>query len=302
MSSATIDPPPRLGTTHVDVLESLNHHRLLSTHQIHFLHTPHASHRWTRDVLLRLKRAGLVAMVRSRGSLGLWYLTESGADAIETIPSRSELRRKVYSDEQAAGSLQQHTLGVNDVGLAFVRAARERGDEFLPLAWSHEVWHSLGAPPGRRQPDQLIADALLVYQLEEEDGTSFHYRFVELDRSTRATNDLAGRLARYARLYRRMIPVERPGDPPAPLWSYLYPVFPAVLVVLANGTRDRLERRRDTALGLCAQDPDLQNTPEVEISVCLLEDLVREGPFAAIFRTARDLHKPVNWLAEDPGS
>ena len=70
----------------------------------------------------------------------------------------------------------------------------------------------------------------------------------------------------------------------------------------ANGTRDRLARRRDTVLGLCAQDADLQDMPEVEISVCLLEDLMRHGPFAAIFRTARDLRRPVNWLGEDPGS
>lgn len=298
MSSATTDPPPRLGATHVEVLESLNHHRLLSTHQIHFLHTPHASHRWTRDVLLRLKRVGLIAMVRSRGGLGLWYLTESGADAIETIPSRSEMRRKVYRDEQAAGSLQQHTLGVNDIGLAFVRAARDRDDEFLPLAWQHEIWHSLGAPPGRRQPDHLIADAVLIYQLEEADETSFHYRFVEFDRATRATNDLAERLARYTRLYRRMVPAERPGDLSAPLLHHLYPVFPTVLVVLANGTRDRLERRRDTILGLCSQNADLQDTPEVEFSVCLLEQLVQQGPFAPIFRTAADRHRPVNWLGE----
>jgi hypothetical protein len=44
---------------------------------------------------------------------------------------------------------------------------------------------------------QLIADAVLTYQHTDSDGpTSFHYRFVELDRSNRAADDLAARLAR----------------------------------------------------------------------------------------------------------
>jgi hypothetical protein len=295
--SLATDHPPRLGATHVEVLESLNHHRMLSTRQIHFLHTPDASRRWTRAVLSRLRRVGLVEMVRAPGGEGLWYLTERGADAMEVIPSRSESRRKTYRYDQAIGSLQQHTLGVNDVGLAFVRAARERGDECEAFAWRHEIAHSLGPPPGKRVPEQLIADAVLSYQLNRPDGTpdSFLYRFIELDRATRAANDLAERLARYGRLYHRTIPADKRGRLPERLWPKLYPVFPGVLVVLANGTRERLERRRDVVLRLCAQEPDVRDTPEVDIAICLLADLFEHGPFAPICRTIADPDAPVDW-------
>ncbi len=80
-----------------------------------------------------------------------------------------------------------------------MRAARARGDECGPLAWRHEIAHPIGPAPGRRTPEQLIADALLTYQRNQPDGTtSFHYRFIELDRATMPVDDLAAKLARYA--------------------------------------------------------------------------------------------------------
>lgn len=290
---------PRLGPTAVAALESLNQHRLLSTSQVHALHAPQASPRWIQYVLARLQQTGLAAAARAPRGLRLWYLTERGVDAAETIPSRAETRRKVIRPEQAAGPLQQHTLAVNDVGLAFVASARERGDECGPFAWRHEIAHPLGSPPGRRMPEQLIADAVLTYQLTEPDGsTSVVYRFVELDRANRSTADLAQRLGRYARLYRRTIPADDPPGEPVALWTRLYPVFPTVLVVLAGRARDRLDERRRTVLALCRQDPDLQDAPEVEVSICLFDDLAERGPFAAICRTAADPDMPVDWLGE----
>jgi DNA-binding transcriptional ArsR family regulator len=301
----TVDPrlsadvPDRLGQTHVEVLESLNQHRLLSTVQVHTLHAPLASRRYVQRLLGRLRDAGLVAVARGRRGLRVWHLTEQGVDAVETIPSRAETRRKVILPAQAAGPLQQHTLGVNDVGIAFVEAARQRGDECDPFAWRHEIAHSLGPPPGHRKPEQLIADAVLVYELAERDDLrSMVYRFIEYDRATRSAADLAARLRRYSRLYRRMIPANDPGDLPTALWARLYPVFPTVLVVFAGRRRDRLEQRRDTVLALCAQDRDLQESPELEVSICLLEDLVAVGPFAAIFRTRASQGTPVDWLGE----
>ncbi len=204
------------------------------------------------------------------------------------------------ASELGAGPLQAHTIAVNDTGLAFVRAARERGDECGPFDWLHEVAHSLGPPPGRRTPEQLIADAVLTYQLAEGDGsTSIVYRFIELDRATRSAVNLAHRLGRYARLYRRTVPGEGAAGESVALWSRLYPVFPTVLVVLAGRSRDRLEDRRRTVLALCRQDPDLAETPEVEVSVCLLDDLAERGPFAPICRTLAAPGKPVNWLGEE---
>ncbi len=292
----------RLGETAIAVLESLNQHRLLSTAQVHELHAPRASRRWAQEQLALLREVGLAESTSLPGRRLLWHLSERGVDAAATIPSRAEMRRKVIAPEQAAGPLQEHTIAVNDVGLAFVRAARERGDECGPFDWLHEVAHSLGPPPGRRTPEQLISDAVLTYQLAEAGGqTSIAYRFIELDRATRSAADLAHRLGRYARLYRRTVPVEGAAGGSAALWSRLYPVFPTVLVVLAGRPSDRLEDRRRTVLALCGQDPDLAETPEVEVSICLLDDLADRGPFGPICRTLADPGKAVDWLGEGVG-
>lgn len=286
---------PRLGATSVAILESLHQHRLLSTEQLHVLHTPQASRRFTQQILARLREVGLASSARQPGGLGVWYLSESGLDAVEAIPDRVETRRKPIPPEHAAGPLQAHTLAVNEVGIAFVAAARERGDECGPAAWRHEIAHSLGAPPGRRRPEQLIADAVLTYQLVGARKTTFHYRFIELDRANRSSADLAAKLGRYGRLYRHTVADRKK---PVVLWRQLYPVFPTLLVVLSGRSRAVLRRRRKTLLALCRSEPNLRDTPEVEIAVCLLDDLIAEGPFAAIFRTPTE-REPVNWLGEE---
>jgi hypothetical protein len=283
----------------VEILESIGQHRLLSTRQIHDLHMPEASSRWSQEVLKGLRADGLVAAVRWRRGLGLWYLTGSGADALEAIPSRAEQRRSAVTREKAAGPLQHHTLAVNEVGLAFVRAARGRGDECGPFDWFHEIAHPLGPPAWRRGPEQLIADAVLTYQLAEEGvGASIVWRFVELDRANRSAAELARRIGRYARLYRRTVASEGTAGRVA-LWELMYPVFPGVLVVLAGRpSRERLLERRATVLALCGADPDLAATPEVEVSICLLEDLVAFGPFEDVFRTPTAPEDDVDWLGE----
>jgi hypothetical protein len=284
----------------VEILESIGQHRLLSTRQIHNLHMPGASPRWPQEVLKGLRADGLVAAVRRRRGLGLWYLTGSGADALEAIPSRAEQRRSAVTREKAAGPLQHHTLAVNEVGLAFVRAARGRGDECGPFDWFHEMAHPLGPPAWRRGPEQLITDAVLTYQLAEEGGgASIAWRFVELDRANRSAAELARRIGRYARLYRRTVGGEGPAAGRVALWELMYPVFPGVLVVLAGRpSRERLLERRATVLALCGADPGLSANPEVEVSICLLEDLVALGPFEAVFRTPAIPEDDVDWLGE----
>lgn len=291
----------RLGATDVAVLQSVHQHRLLSTAQVHALHTPDSSRRWSRHVLARLRHAGLISIARRPHQSALWHLTDAGADTVEQIADRVETRRKVLTPVAAGGALQAHTVAVNDAGIAFVQAARSRGDECGPYAWRHEIAHPLGPPPGRRAPEQLIADAVLTYQLEEpDDQASFVYRFIELDRATRSADDLAARLARYARLYRRTVPADSRGGRPVRLWTTLYPAFPAVLLVLAGRPERLLRRRRDTVLALCRAHPDLADTPAVEIHACLLADLTRRGPFAAICRTAADPDTPADWLGDQP--
>jgi len=239
----------RLGPTGVEILEGLYQHRLLSTRQVRELHAPDCSRRWAHEQLARLRRAGLATYERARDGLAVWFLTAAGVEAAETITTRAEERRKLVTPAQAAGPLQQHTLAVNEAGIAFVRAARERGEECGPFAWRHEIAHPLGPPPGQRRSEQLIADALLTYQQGDGgSGTAVHYRFVELDRATMPAAELASKLARYGRLHRRELPAEDPLEEPGPLWARLYPVFPAVLLVLAGREREALERGETVAI------------------------------------------------------
>ena len=291
---------PRLDPTAVAILEGLNQHRLLSTGQVHELHMPDSSRRWAQHQLRRLGDAGLAASVMLPGRRAIWHLSGRGSEAVEAIPGRAEMRHYRVSREGAVGPLLEHTLGVNEIGLAFVRAARARGDEFGPFDWLHEIAHPLGPPPGRRTGEQLISDAVLTYQLDEPDGSSsIAHRFVELDRANRSVSDLARRLGRYARFYRRTDAAEEPRGEAVALWDRLYPVFPTVLVVLAGRRIERLEDRRRTLLALCAQDPDLAESPQVEVSVCLLDELVGEGPFAPVFRALADPDRMTDWLGEE---
>jgi protein involved in plasmid replication-relaxation len=285
---------PRLGTAAVGMLEGLDRHRLLSTAQLHALYTPGSSLRWTQLLLDRLRESGLAEAARTPGGLGLWHLTPRGVAAIGPIVGNPGERRKAIS----AGPLQEHTLAVNEVGLAFVRAARERGDECGPLAWRHEVVHSLGRPPGQRRAELLIADALLTYQQNGPgDEVSFHYRFVELDRATMGAERLVEQLARYPRLYHRTLPATDPLVEPEPAWTEHYPVFPAVIVVLAELPPGRLARRRATVLELLTEETD-SAASGVSISICALDDLLSRGPFAPIFRALSDPERPVDWLGE----
>jgi hypothetical protein len=172
------------------VLESLYQHRLLSSGQLHRMHMPDASLRWTRRVLTGLRSSGLVSFLRAADGEGsVYFLTSEGARAVESIASRTLARGKLITAEQAAGPLRAHTLAVNETGIAFMQAARERGDDFGALAWQHEIAHPVGA----RRGNLLIADALLSYLRYGEDGELiFETRLLELDRGTLPTDALAG--------------------------------------------------------------------------------------------------------------
>jgi hypothetical protein len=286
-------PLPSITT---ELLTSLYQHRLLTTAQIHEMHLPGRSRRWAERVLATLTRRGLIAFVRpGRGTPRLYYLTLAGTQAVETIPTRVETRRKLITPEQAAGPLWQHTLAVNDTGIAFIRAARERGDEFGAFAWRHEIAHQ--APtPGPTRGELLISDALLTYLAHEPDGQiTFHYRLLELDRATVPTDTLAAKLARYANLYRHA-PIIRGRPSGKPAWQARYPVFPDIACVLAGQPRPALQRRAQTVLALCHADPKLQATPQVRVSLALLDDLQTRGPYAPVWRRPEDPTRAVDWL------
>ncbi len=281
---------PALSEKELEILASLAQHRVLDARQVCAIHLPDSNRRWTRKLLVRLKRAGLAGYVESaRAPRRLWYVTERGARLAHRAGAL-EAEPKVLAAEFVAGPLQAHTLAVNDAAICFLRCARERGDDFGPLAWRHEVFHPLSRGRGRRRR-ALIADAVFTYLRIEEGGTAIEQRFLELDRATLSVDRLAVELARYAELYRA-----KEAKASEPLWRGRCPVFPPVHCVLAGAPRRALSRRRSTASVLLAADPLLARTPEVAISICLLEDLGREGPFAPVFRDVRDPGRPVDWL------
>lgn len=267
-------------------LECAHQHRLLSTGQLHELVAPHLALRRVQRLLARLADTGLVAFVHQRGQrhrpTRLWHITAAGADVVLAAGTHAEPRRRVYTAAQAGGQLQHHTLAVNQTGLTFVGAARDRGDECGPLAWRHELAH----PTTTKRTEAVIADAVLRYQTTTP--ARLEYRFLELDRATTPVDALAAKLARYDQLANHRL---RGSDQPA--WRAWYPTLPSVLIVLAGAPRSRLERRLRT---LVALRPAMTNSVEIAAAACLLADLSDHGPFAPIFT---DLDQPghqTDWL------
>lgn len=290
--ASEIDRP--LPTVAPAVLAGLYQHQLMTTTQIHALFTPRAGQRWTRKILDTLKHRELVDRVRGPSRLSCWYLTEAGADAVEAAGPRGEQRRRVATRAQVEGLLKRHTIAVNEVGLAFVRAARARGDE---CDWRHEIAHPITAANPRHPPQLVIADALLTY-LQAEDGEIFlHQRFIEVDRGTeRPAEQLANKLARYTRLRTYTPPTAQADEP---LWRHYYRSWPHLLIVLANQSPERIERRIERVLALYESEPAKGSRREIPFSFVTLADLLAHGPFAPIF-TSPTHAEPVDWLGQPP--
>jgi Replication-relaxation len=286
------------GLTEAEILGSLAEHRVLSTPQIRAIHLPGYSSRTAQRTMARLGERDLVAFANLPGVPGaprrLWYLTEAGAGAARDAGMIDRLPR-LLSAEQVTGPLQAHTLAVNDVGIAFLAAARERGDECTPTSWRHEVGHPLNAGRGRARRS-LIADAVLTYVRIAAEEVVVEQRFLELDRATLSIDRLTAELSRYARLYKAT------GAEGEPAWIKRYPWFPPILCVLAGRERPALERRRETAVAMLSRDRDLLAAPEVSIRFCLAEDLAEAGPFEPIFIDYREPERPIDWLVEEPGA
>jgi hypothetical protein len=276
------------------MLTGIYEHRLLSTTQLHALYTPQAQARWAREVLSLLERRGFVDRIRSPRRLSLWFLTDDGADAVEAGGARVEFRRRVTSREQAEGPLKRHTIAVNQVGVEFVRAARERDDECGPGSWRNEVAHPISQARGRRAAELVIADALLTYLQTSSDGAlALHQRFIELDRGTRTTEQLAGKITRYARLRHYTPPA---SSETSPLWRSHYRAWPHLLIVLADQSEQRMRQRMQRTLALQASDP-AGRVGAIPVSFVALDDLSAHGPFAPIFSNAHP-GQAVDWLGQ----
>jgi hypothetical protein len=273
----------------IEVLASLAQHRVLTASQVRAMHLPANRLRWAQRLLVDLEGEGLAARAPGYRAQRVWFITEAGlgvvgsAGALEGSPP-------LLDERSAAGRLRAHTLAVNDVGIAFLQAARARGEEFGALSWRHEVAHSLTSGRGRRRA-VAIADAVLTYLRGEGAETVLEQRFLELDRGTRSAEGLATELAVYARLHRARDPK---GEP---LWRSRYPAFPSVLCVLAGPAAEVLRRRRDTVAALLRADPEIAGSPRPSIRLCRAAELAVRGPYAPIFTEARDPDaRPLDWL------
>jgi Replication-relaxation len=284
---------PGLPEAAFEILAALAAHRALSARQVREIHMPAAGERRCRRSLARIAAAGLADHTRTAGpARSLWFATEDGiaaAVASGTLPRPTA----ALSAEQVRGPLRSHTFAVNEAAIAFLRAARERGEDFGPLAWRHEVAHPLRPGTRARRARALISDAVLTYLRLTADEVLLEQRFLELDRATLPVDALASELARYAELFRAS------AKDGTPVWRRRYPVFPGVVCVLAGADRGVLIRRRDTTLALLRAEPWLTRTPEVSIRICLLEDLVAQGPFAPIIHGLREPGRDVDWLGEE---
>jgi hypothetical protein len=275
------------GTPWVEVLASLAQHRVLTAAQIHAMHLPGRRVRQAQRLLADLGREGLAGHAVGLRAQRVWFATASGVEAVRSAGAL-EGEPPLLDRRSAAGRLMAHTLAVNDVGIAFMAAARRRGEAFGALSWRHEVAHPMGAGRGRRRRFK-VADAVLTYLRTEGPETVVEQRFLELDRATRSAEGLARELALYARLRR----VEEPGG--RPLWRERYPAFPSVLCVLAGERADLLRRRREAVLAFLGADRAIGSSPQPAIRLCLLEELCQEGPFAPIFVEAGRQTDAVDW-------
>ncbi len=283
------------------MLAGLYQHRLITTTQLHALYTPQSQPRWTRRGLEALKARGLVDRVQGPGTLSLWFVTDTGADAVETAGPRAEQRRRVTTPAQAEGLLRAHTIAVNDVGIAFTNAARERKDECGPDSWRHEIAHPISAGSARKPPQLVVADALLTYlQAADDGGLVLHQRFIELDRGTaRPADQLAAKITRYTRLrYYTPTPAVAPDAPAEPLWRRYYRSWPHLLIVLADQSERRIQQRIARTLALYESDPGKDHRTAIPVSFVALDDLNARGPFAPVFVTADQPERKVNWLGE----
>ncbi|HEU5105188.1 MAG TPA: replication-relaxation family protein [Solirubrobacterales bacterium] len=280
-----------------EILGSICQHRVLSTPQIRAIHLPEYGERWSQRVMASLAEEGLVSFTRVPGGIPdqprrLWFISEEGAEAARAA-GVIEGPVHILTAKQVVGPLQAHTLAVNDSGISFLRAARDRGDEFGPMAWRHEVAHPVGGGRTARARKRVVADAVLTYLRITSEEIVVEQRFLEVDRNTLTVDRLGAELSRYATLYRA------PGDDGEPRWKSWYPWFPPIICVLAGASRAALERRRETVSALLSADQELERADGVSIRICLAEDLDAEGPFAPIFNDPRRPGASVSWLVEE---
>jgi hypothetical protein len=307
-----VDAPAQRASFHslgTRVLHVLYQHRVTSTDQLLRLLLPTAGDAsYLRHQLRELLAAGLVQRIWANhrpapaadaaGRRGrpakppyLWFLTEEGAQSVE---DGGDLQPRPYrvTPEAVAGARQQHTLAVNEMGIAFVQHAARLGHECGPLDWMPEVAHRIRDGTRRFEDDHVITDAVLNYVHVHRGRRAMMTLFLEMDRSTMTAARLAAKVAAYGRLY-EYVPqhpdrTRRSAATSRPAWQYTYPVFPRLLIVLDGSPSPtlaaRLAARTEDLYTLTRADPRLGRLAgRLSIGVTTLQLLQRHGPFEPIF-------------------
>jgi hypothetical protein len=156
------------------------------------------------------------AVVRNRGGgqgEHAWYCTPDGADTVE---AGGELSTRPYrmTERNASSPLQEHTLAVNDTGVAFVAAARAAGHDWGPLDWEHEVAHRLRDGETRADDDAFVTpDAVLSYLHRRGQRPSALTYLLEIDRTTESPTQLVDKLRASARYQACPRTLHRPRAP-----------------------------------------------------------------------------------------
>lgn len=287
-----------------DAAQVIYQHRMLSTRQLHQLITPqHAHSEYMRRQLHTLRNAGLADTVgqRRHGQTELlWWLTDKGAQAVESV---GLLPPRPYrmNTATALGPLQAHTLATVETGLAFVTHARRLRHECGPLDWSPENAHAYRDEARPGEDLALIPDAVLNYvhtDHKQRTRTMLTF-FIEVDRTQMTIARLAAKLHAYAAYEQFTLQPAGPRarrSPAAPAWRARYPVFPRLLLVLTGASPSRLQRRIADLRSLAASDPLLNTTP-LRAGVTTLDQLREHGPFAPVFTPVLGPDGPTDaWL------
>ncbi|MGW7433271.1 replication-relaxation family protein [Streptomyces sp. NPDC054861] len=298
--------PTGLGQIAQQAAQVLYQHRLVSTRQLHRLVTPHHTRtEYLRRQLHTLRQVGFAEVVgrRSTGQTELlWWLTEKGAHAVESV---GLLQQRPYrmSPEAALGPLQEHTLAVVDTGAAFVEHAHRLGHECGPLDWSPEIAHYYRDESRPGEELSLVPDAVLNYVHSEGKQRTLLNFFVEVDRTQMTIARLAQKLHAYA-AYHEYAPQPQTAkgsraprrQATLPAWRHRYPAFPRLLLVLTGASEERLSRRIADLRSLAASDPALATT-QLRVGVTTLGQLKHSGPFEPIFTPVLGLAEPADaWL------
>jgi protein involved in plasmid replication-relaxation len=234
--------------------------------------------------LRRLEAAGLArSFAGRRGREEVWHLTRVGWEA-----TRGEGDDRPYGvpESKANGAKMDllHHLSVADVGIAFVQAARERGDRCGPHDVTFEVKLRTGAQ------SRLISDAHIHYELwEGEELTEAIDWLIELERDKKSLTAVMRKLESYHKAGRFV----REGEL-RPEWERWFPAFPHVLVVVRGWEGHQTSEGRLRSVLTAGRHREILQREEPPIWFATFEDVMEQGALAPVWRTiGNDERRPI---------